>query len=100
MFQLLQPLIRALQPYLVPVCFVAAWVLVALVAWSLWSALRDAIARSRRLHQIPCAGCRFFTDDHRLKCTVHPSLALTEGAINCPDFESAQQPSAPSRALR
>ena len=41
-----------------------------------------------KLHQIPCARCAFFTRDYRLKCTVHPSKALTEEAINCLDYES------------
>jgi hypothetical protein len=30
----------------------------------------------------------FFTNDYRLKCTVHPVKACTEEAINCSDFEA------------
>jgi hypothetical protein len=65
---------------------VFAWALVILSVWSFWAAMRDVVARSRQMHQIPCANCQFFTKDYHLKCTVHPSIALTEDAIDCPDF--------------
>ncbi|MGA7937212.1 MAG: hypothetical protein WCA35_26915 [Kovacikia sp.] len=86
MFQILQTLVRAIQPLLVPLCLMFAWAIVILIGWSILSAMRDTVARSRRMHQIPCANCQFFTKDYHLKCTVHPSLALTEEAIDCPDF--------------
>lgn len=87
MFQFLQLLIRALHPYLVPICLVAAWSVSLLLAWSLWTAIRDTIARSQHMHRIPCANCQFFTRDYHLKCTVHPAQALTEDAIGCGDFK-------------
>ena len=86
MFQLLSPLVHALQPYLVPVCFCLAWGLIILFVLTIWSAVGASMANAKRMHQIPCAGCKFFTDDYRLKCTVHPSLANTEAAINCRDY--------------
>ncbi len=61
--------------------------IVIIIGWSIWSAVHDTIARSRQMHRIPCADCQFFTKDYHLKCTVHPSSALTEDAINCPDFQ-------------
>ena len=44
---------------------------------------QQGISYVRRLHQIPCSRCIFFTGDYRLKCTVHPYNALTETALNC-----------------
>lgn len=85
-FQLLQPFVRLLQPLLVPLCFFSAWTIVGLAGWSLWTATREAIARSQQMHRIPCAGCQFFTRDYHLKCTVRPSAALTEAAISCADY--------------
>jgi RNA polymerase subunit RPABC4/transcription elongation factor Spt4 len=38
------------------------------------------------MHQIPCTGCVFFTNDHRLKCPVRPKVAMTEEAIGCMDY--------------
>lgn len=55
--------------------------------WSIFVATQDGINRLKRLHQVPCGQCAFFTGDYRLKCTVHPITALSEEAINCRDFE-------------
>jgi hypothetical protein len=86
-FFLLHLLLQFVHTFIVPICFVSAWTLVLLVAWSAWSGVRDTVARSQRMHQIPCANCQFFTCDYHLKCTVHPSSALTEDAIDCLDYE-------------
>jgi len=48
---------------------------------------KSGISYVKRLHQIPCSRCTFFTGDYRLKCTVHPYSALTETALNCSDYE-------------
>lgn len=80
-------LLHSLQPLLVPLCFVTAWGVVGLGAWTLWIALRDSITRGRQMHRIPCAACRYFSGDYHLKCPVHPQVALSEAAIGCPDFE-------------
>ena len=86
MFTLLYYLVQIIQPLLVPLCCVLAWVLVFLGGWTVWSAMHDATQRMKQMHQIPCTGCRFFTHDYRLKCTAQPKIANTENAINCPDY--------------
>lgn len=90
MWVLLRQLLNLLQPLLVPVCLVLAWVLVAVTLWGVWSALRDTVKRAQTMHAIPCSNCRFFTGHYTLKCPVHPSTALSEAAINCPDFALMQ----------
>jgi hypothetical protein len=80
-------LISTVQLVLVPVCFVLAWGLVAITAWNLVSAVQDGVSRATVMHKIPCAECRYFTNDHRLKCPIHPKVALSESAIDCADFE-------------
>lgn len=92
MFQLLYPLIKAIQPFLVPICFVSAWIVLLLFVWSLVSAAKDSVTTARQMHQIPCPGCAFFTNDYRLKCTVHPHIANSEAAINCLDYQSKTNP--------
>ena len=82
-------LVELVQLVLVPLCFVVAWMLVGLVAWNLIAAARDGVARATEMHKIPCAECRYFTNDHRLKCPIHPMVALSEAAIDCADFERA-----------
>jgi hypothetical protein len=37
-------------------------------------------------HKIPCRRCRYFSHNPYLSCAIHPSLALTEQAIDCPDY--------------
>lgn len=83
--------IRIIQPLLVPICFVCAWAILLLIAWSVGAAIRDSIQQAKRMHQIPCANCRFFTGDYHLKCPVHPKQALSQEAINCRDYEAATQ---------
>jgi len=46
-----------------------AWTLIILLAWNLWSLMRDSVTTNKRLHQIPCTNCQYFTGDYRLKCT-------------------------------
>jgi hypothetical protein len=88
MFQLLYPLVQAIQPFFVPICFLCAWLLVVLLFWSLLSTIRDSVTRAKRMHQIPCTGCQFFTNDYRLKCTVNPHIANSEAAIDCSDYRA------------
>ncbi|TVQ07970.1 MAG: hypothetical protein EA368_12940 [Leptolyngbya sp. DLM2.Bin27] len=80
-------LISLVQVVLVPVCFVLAWGIVGLTLWNVTTAVRDGMARAAVMHKIPCAECRYFTNDHRLKCPIHPMIALSESAIDCNDFE-------------
>ena len=92
MFQILYYLVNAIQPFLVPICCVCAWLLIILVGWSMWTAARDSINTAKQMHQIPCSGCQYFTDDYRLKCTVNPSMANTEEAIECMDYQPKTNP--------
>ncbi|RMF66737.1 MAG: hypothetical protein D6742_09235 [Cyanobacteria bacterium J069] len=84
----MQGLLWLVQLVLVPVCFVAAWGMVGMVAWNLIAAGREGLAQARQMHQVPCPECRFFTGDYHLKCTVHPDRALSEAAANCADYEN------------
>ena len=75
---------------LVIFCFVCTWMLIIVGCWSFWDACKEGIATLKRLHEIPCANCEFFTGDYRLKCTVHPREALSEEAIGCLDYQPPQ----------
>ena len=72
----------------VTLCFVCTWTLIILGCCRLWVTCKEGITRLKRLHQIPCSSCQYFTGDYRLKCTVHPIKALSEDAIDCLDYES------------
>ncbi|BAU09991.1 hypothetical protein LEP3755_04690 [Leptolyngbya sp. NIES-3755] len=90
--------------YLVQFChiFLCCFCIFALLSVFLFSlswAGQDGIKQLKRLHQIPCSRCAYFTGDYNLKCTVRPCEALTESAICCRDFEprSAPQPISKSK---
>ncbi|MEA5470851.1 hypothetical protein [Spirulina sp. 06S082] len=88
MFQVLYFASHWLTPFLVPICFVLAWGLTIAAFLGVFSAVREAIVKSQKMHAIPCTNCRFFTNDHRLKCTIQPFIANTEQAIQCPEFQT------------
>jgi hypothetical protein len=68
--------------------FICLWVSMLIgFACTALVALKEGTYQVKRLHQIPCHNCDFFTNDHRLKCTVNPIIACTEDAITCRDFE-------------
>jgi hypothetical protein len=64
-----------------------AWLLVGSLFLRLWQTTKAGITHLKKLHQVPCSRCAFFTNDYRLKCTVNPLTAMSEEAINCRDFE-------------
>jgi hypothetical protein len=33
-----------------------------------------------------CHRCQYFSDNHYLKCALHPGTALTEQAVDCRDY--------------
>ncbi|MGV0023435.1 hypothetical protein [Phormidesmis priestleyi] len=68
-------------------CFCICGLLAGFI-WSILLAMQDGLKQLKRLHQIPCNKCVYFTDDYNLKCTVRPCEALTEAAIACRDFEA------------
>lgn len=83
---MLLPWLNFLQPLLVPICFMIAWGFVITLSLTLFNAINDVIKRSQTMHKIPCPNCQFFTNDHRLKCTIKPLIANTEDAISCQDY--------------
>ena len=69
-------------------CFTVWTLITAVLFWRLTAIAERAIKHLKRLHQIPCSNCAYFTGDYRLKCTVNPMVALSETAIGCNDFVS------------
>jgi hypothetical protein len=89
-FEFLYHLIHGIQPVLIPICFVMAWLIVLMAVGSIWGAITSTLTKAKQMHQIPCTGCQFFTNDPRLKCPVQPKIALTEEAIGCRDYWEKQ----------
>lgn len=47
---------------------------------------KKLVVIQKRVEEVPCENCRFFSNNPYLKCTVHPSIVLTKEAIHCPDY--------------
>ncbi|MGL5834917.1 MAG: hypothetical protein ACRC1Z_17045 [Waterburya sp.] len=86
MFQIAFNSASLVKPLLLQLRIVGAFSILSLCSWSLISCILDVIAQAKKMHQIPCSNCRFFTGDYRLKCTINPSIANTEQAIDCGDY--------------
>ena len=76
-----------LKPFLFQLRFIGAFSILGLCGLSLFSCVMDVVAQAKKMHSIPCTKCRFFTGDYRLKCTANPSIANTEQAIDCIDYQ-------------
>ncbi|WOD40744.1 hypothetical protein [Nodosilinea sp. E11] len=74
------------------------WVMVLLFVLALLLAIQDGLQRLRRLHQVPCFRCRYYTGSPYLKCPVRPRDAASEAALCCPDYEIADVRPTPSPA--
>lgn len=72
--------------FLIPLCSMLVLAIFILMLPDVWKVARAKIATLNRFHQVPCKNCRFFTNNHHLWCTVHPSIALTKQALNCADY--------------
>ncbi|NJL90656.1 MAG: hypothetical protein HC916_13375 [Coleofasciculaceae cyanobacterium SM2_1_6] len=79
-------MIQFCRPFLGLICFLTAWWLIISGLVSLYRTSKNGIHQVRYLHSIPCSSCEFFTNDYRLKCTVHPDTANSGIAIHCSDF--------------
>jgi hypothetical protein len=88
MLEFLHPVL-AVQPLFAVMRFLCAWGFIIFVGWTVLLMVREAAKQTSKMHQIPCSNCKFFTDNYTLKCAVNPSIALTEAAIHCPDYRSA-----------
>ncbi|MFW9259229.1 hypothetical protein [Nostoc sp. CALU 546] len=72
--------------FFTPLCsmiFLAIFIFKLLDAWKIAG---EKFTTVNCFHQLPCRNCRFFTNNHYLYCTVHPSIVLTEQALDCSDY--------------
>jgi hypothetical protein len=63
------------------------WAMVLVFVLAILLAVNDGIQRLRRLHQVPCFRCQYYTNSPYLKCPVRPFDAGSETALCCTDFQ-------------
>ena len=64
-------------------CAFCAWAIVIFSTISFCLMLNKGTKHLKKLHDIPCSSCDFFTNDYRLNSTIHPYKACIEEAIGC-----------------
>ncbi|MBE9044452.1 hypothetical protein IQ255_08555 [Pleurocapsales cyanobacterium LEGE 10410] len=87
MFQFAIHSVGLFKPVLFQLRLIGACSVLGLCGWSLAACIMDVARQAKKMHSIPCTKCRFFTGDYRLKCTANPSIANTEQAIHCGDYQ-------------
>ncbi len=65
------------------------WAMVLVFVLAILLAVSDGIQRLRRLHQVPCFRCQYYTNSPYLKCPVRPLDAGSEAALCCADYQPA-----------
>lgn len=72
---------------MVLICFVLTWVTIFSAFLTIAYQWKTGFVYLKRLHQVPCHQCKYFTNSCYLKCTVNPHLACSEAAIDCRDYQ-------------
>ena len=70
------------------ICPLLIWLMLLWFFCAIFCAIQDGFLQLKKLHQIPCDRCAFYTGETCLKCTIHPYKAFTEAAISCEDWEA------------
>lgn len=65
------------------------WAMVLVFVLAILLAVSDGTQRLRRLHQVPCFRCQYYTNSPYLKCPVRPLDAGSEAAFCCTDYQPA-----------
>ncbi|MBD1875948.1 hypothetical protein H6F75_20920 [Nodosilinea sp. FACHB-131] len=65
------------------------WFMVLVFVLAILLAVSDGVQRLRRLHQVPCFRCQYYTNSPYLKCPVRPLDAGSEAALCCTDYQPA-----------
>ncbi len=70
-----------------PIALLFSWVLFFLILQKIRTFLDNKMVFPvKGLHKVPCKNCRFYANNHYLKCAVQPSIVLTEEAQDCPEY--------------
>lgn len=72
---------------LTPVGLVFSWIVFFIILRKVRNILEDKLIISvKKSQQLPCKNCKFYTNNHYLKCAVNPSIVMTEEAKNCSEY--------------
>jgi len=70
-----------------PLGLIFIWAIFLFICQKVRSNLDDKIVfQLNTLQKVPCKNCRFFSNNHYLKCAVKPDIVLTQGAVDCAEY--------------
>ncbi len=75
---------------MVVICFIIAWGISIGSCLTIYQSWKAGFVHLKRLHQVPCHKCKYFTNSCYLKCTLNPQIACSEEAIDCRDYQPQQ----------
>jgi hypothetical protein len=71
-------------------CSIANLIVLVTFAVAIYAGIPKQKRRSTTAKQLPgmmCRRCEYFNDNHYIKCALHPTTVMTEGANNCQDCQ-------------
>jgi len=72
-----------------PIGLLFSWIIFFLVLRKIRTFLDDKMVFTvKSVHQVPCKNCRFYSNNHYLKCAVQPSIVLTDEAKDCSEYSA------------
>ncbi|MFS0514027.1 hypothetical protein ACEYW6_04785 [Nostoc sp. UIC 10607] len=75
-----------------PVGFIISWIAFFVILRKIRALLDDKMVFSiKGIQKLPCKNCRFYSNNHYLKCAVNPSIVLTEEAVNCSEYSPGKK---------
>ncbi|MBG1241503.1 hypothetical protein [Nostoc sp. NZL] len=75
-----------------PVGFIISWIVFFVILRKIRAFLDDKMVFSiKGIQKLPCKNCRFYSNNHYLKCAVNPSIVLTEEAVNCSEYSPGKK---------
>lgn len=70
-----------------PIGLIFSWVVFFIVLRKLRTFIDNKMVFTvNSVHQLPCKNCRFYSNNHYLKCAVQPSIVMTDEAKNCSEY--------------
>ncbi len=73
-----------------PIFAIANLIVLSTIAVTIYASIPSRKHRSsivKPLQGMMCRRCVYFSDNHFVKCALHPLTVLTERAIECPDCQ-------------
>ncbi|WP_017651428.1 hypothetical protein [Fortiea contorta] len=75
--------------YLSPLGFMFVWVVFFLILQKIRNMIENKMTFTMKTsHKVPCKNCKYYANNHYIKCAVQPSIVLTEAAQDCSEYSS------------